>query len=471
MKTRPQMTTLRALLVFACMPAAALAQAPAGEAPPPPPPEAPAQPEAAPPAEAQPAPPAEATPATPSVEDRLTHVEGKLEGMEESSAATNATVDALKRIKVSGYIQGQYEWHDDAGAGLDASFGATKGTNRFRVRRGRLKTLYQGHMAEYMLQIDVTPDGVVIKDAEASLVLDDTVFASPTPYEVKLTIGQLKAPFGYELVQSSGDREMPERSRMLAVLYPGERDRGLRLTAKYGPLRFASAILNGNVFPAVSTFSGISTRVSDPIAGAIDQSSAKDFVGRLGADFEFIVFGASLHYGSTIATTAGKAAAGMAAAVPSSYQRFRRTRVGGDAQAYLDVPMVGGLVLRGEIIYAMDKNRDYAGVTANACRDVKSLGWYATLVQNVGDHFGVVFRMDQFDKNRGVGDSCLMDPATSMIDSVKNAKVDKVTTIGGGAIIHVSHNLKATAIYEHVGEQGALATDNDIFTLRMQAKF
>jgi len=274
-------------------------------------------------------------------------------------------------------------------------------------------------------------------------------------------------------VQSSGDREMPERARMLAVLYPGERDRGVRLTAKYGVFRLASAILNGNVFPAVSTYSGISTRVSDPIAGAIDQSSAKDFVGRLGADLGFIVFGGSLHYGSTIATTAGKAAAGMTAAVPSSYQRFRRTRVGGDAQAYLDIPMVGGLVLRGEVIYAVDKNRDYAGVTANACRDVKSLGWYATLVQNVGDHFGVVFRLDQFDKNRGVGDSCLMDPATttSMIDSVKNAKIDRVTTIGGGAIIHVSGNLKATAIYEHVGEQGALAIDNDIFTLRMQAKF
>src|SRR6185436_18727522 len=103
------------------------------------------------------------------------HVEGKLEGMEESSAATNATVDALKRIKVSGYIQGQYEWHDDAGAGLDAQFRANKGTNRFRVRRGRLKTLYQGTMSEFMLQIDATPDGVTLKDAEASLVLDDTV--------------------------------------------------------------------------------------------------------------------------------------------------------------------------------------------------------------------------------------------------------------------------------------------------------
>lgn len=465
------MNILRAFLLAACLPATALAQAPADQAPPPPPPpppEAPAQPEAPAPA-AEPA-PAEATPATPSLEDRLTHVEGKLEGMEESSAATNATVDALKKIKVSGYVQGQYEWHDDAGAGLDASNAATRGTNRFRVRRGRLKTLYQGTLSEFMLQIDATPDGVSLKDAEASLVIDDTVFPSPVPYEVKLTMGQLKAPFGYELVQSSGDREMPERSRMLSVLFPGERDRGLRLTAKYGVFRLASAVINGNVFPAVSTYQDIRTSVRDPIAGSTDQSSAKDFVGRLGADLEFVVFGASFHYGSTIASSPSRPAMGMTAATPASYLRFRRLRVGGDAQAYVDVPMVGGLVLRGEVIYAMDTNRDYAGVTKDSCRDVKSLGWYATLVQNVGNHFGVVFRIDQFDKNK-VSDSCMADPKFASLDWVKNAKVDKVTTIGGGVIVHISGNLKATAIYDHVGEQGALAVDNDIFTLRMQAKF
>src|SRR5688572_27533630 len=99
MKTRPPMNALRALLFLACLPTAALAQAPADQAPPPPPPpEASAQPEAPVPA-AEPAP---AVPGAPSVEDRLTNVEGKLEGMEESSAATSATVDALKKIKVSG---------------------------------------------------------------------------------------------------------------------------------------------------------------------------------------------------------------------------------------------------------------------------------------------------------------------------------------------------------------------------------
>jgi hypothetical protein len=456
------MKSLRALALVACLPAAAaLAQQPDQVPPPPPPPppaaEVPAAPETPPAPEAA---PAEAAPAAPAADERLTAVEGKLEGMEEANAATNATVDALRKIKVSGYIQGRYEWHDDAAAGLDAS-NAARGTSRFLVRRGRLKTTYTGTMSEYLLQIDATPDGVVLKDAEASLVLDESVFPSPTPWELKLSLGQFKAPFGFEVLQSSGDREMPERTLMIRTFFPGERDRGARLSLRYSALRLQAGIINGNVFPAISTFSVNSASVKDPIAGSIDQSSYKDVLGRLGADLGFIVFGGSAYWGHTIAT---KAASGM---TPASYTRFSRLRVGGDAQAYVDVPAVGGLVLRGEIIYGVEKNLSYAGLAADPCKDIKSLGWYATLVQNIGGNLGVVVRVDQFDRNRGVKDTCA--------DSIKaSANADRATTIGGGLLGYVSGNLKVSAIYEHLMEQGVAGTykkDNDIFTLQLQAKF
>jgi hypothetical protein len=386
--------------------------------------------------------------------------------MEESSAATNATVDALRKIKVSGYIQGRYEWHDDSGAGLAApgtAGSAARGTSRFLVRRGRLKTTYTGTMSEYMLQIDATPDGVVLKDAEASLVLDDTVFPSPTPWELKLTMGQFKAPFGFEILQSSGDREMPERTLMIRTLFPGERDRGARLNFRYGAFRLQTAVINGNVFPAVSTFDVNSGTVKDPIAGSIDQSSYKDVLGRVGADLGFIVFGGSGYWGHTIATKVATAT------TPVVYTRYSRLRLDGDVQAYVDVPSLGGLVLRGEVVYSKEKNLDYAGVAADPCKDIKSLGWYATVVQNIGDHFGIVFRVDQFDRNMGVKDTCS--------DAVKaDAKIDKATTFGGGLLGYISGNLKASAIYEHIAEQGAPAPgkykkDNDVFTLQLQAKF
>jgi hypothetical protein len=461
------MRPLRVLALVACWPAAAFAQ----EAPPPPPPPAEAQPAPETPPPAPEAASAAAT-GTPTVEDRLTNIEGKLEGMEEPTAATNATVDALKKIKVSGYIQGRYEWHDDAGAGLDPSGRANRGTSRFLVRRGRLKTTYVGHMAEYMLQIDATPDGVVLKDAEASLVLDDTVFPSPTPWELKLTMGQFKAPFGFEVLQSSGDREMPERSFMIRTFFPGERDRGARLNFKYGAFKLQSALINGNVFPAIASFTTDTTSSSDPYASvSYDSSSYKDLLGRVGADFEFIVFGVSGYWGHTIWS---KAASGT---TPASYTRYSRARVGADVQGYIDVPALGGLVLRGEVIYGVEKNLEYAGVAKDPCKDIKSLGWYATLVQNIGDHVGVVFRVDQFNRNMDLSDTCSA-PTASMgaMANTADAKIDKLTTFGGGLMYYVSGNLKASAIYEHLGEQGAVAPgkykkDNDIFTLQLQAKF
>jgi hypothetical protein len=250
---------------------------------------------------------------------------------------------------------------------------------------------------------------------------------------------------------------MPERSTMIRVLFPGERDRGVRLQARYGMFRLNAAVINGNAFPNLTP--------GDVSYGAVDHSSAKDIVGRLGADLEFLVVGVSGHYGHSIHTTAARAATGTTPAMPVSYLRFERARVGADLQAYYDIEGLGGLTLRGEFIYASDTNKDYAGRTADKCRDIKSLGWYATLVQNIGTHFGVVFRIDQFDPKNSIAASCM----DAMVRS--DASIDKITSVGGGLLAYISGNLKATAAYEHIGEQGTKARDNDVFTLQLQAKF
>ena len=80
----------------------------------------------------------------------------------------------------------------------------------------------------------------MLKDAEATFV--DTW----TPFGFRLTMGQFKVPFGYEVLQSSADREMPERARVIRALFPGERDRGARLTARWEWFRFMGALVNGN---------------------------------------------------------------------------------------------------------------------------------------------------------------------------------------------------------------------------------
>lgn len=454
------------------VPTAAVAQTP-----PPAAPAAPAVPQEVPP---PPAPGAETVPAeapaaaapidlaapAPTLDERVSELQGKVEGIDESLAEAKSSVSKLSKIKVSGYIQGRFEWHDDAVNGVSASNGRPA-TTQFLVRRGRLKTVYEGTNAEYVLQIDATGSGVSLKDAEATFV--DTW----TPLGLRLTAGQFKWPFGYEVLQSSGDREMPERSLMIRTLFPGERDRGLRLTGKSDWFRFALALVNG-------------TGTSNSIYPANDQNAFKDVVGRIGGDFGFLVAGVSGYVGrwlgTRLTTTApvtgtDKNMDGMitpdeltatvsSTTTAATYQRFRRTRIGADVQAYFDVPSLGGLAVKGEFIYALDKNLSYGATAANQCLDVHSMGWILTAVQNIGDYAGLVVRYDSYDPNF----SKALDASCFTGNNVNLGKGDRVDTIGGGLLLYASGNMKGTFIYEHVSEQSN-SKDNDVFTAQLQARF
>lgn len=461
-------------VVFTLMlvsPAAALAQTP-----PPAPPAAPAAPAPATPAQELPPPPAGTAPpvvldAPPPVEgaappapleDRVADLQGKVEGLDESLAATRSTADKLNKIKVSGYIQGRFEHRADSVNGV-SSTGARTTTTQFLVRRGRLKVAYDGTNAEYMLQIDAVASGVTLKDAEATFV--DTW----TPFGLRLTVGQFKWPFGYEVLQSSGDREMPERAAVIRGLFPGERDRGLRLTGRYEWFRFAAALVNG-------------TGTSDSTYPANDQNAFKDLVVRVGADAGVVVGGLSGYFGRTLATrlsttspisgtdrnmdgaiTPDELTIGSATTT-ASYTRFRRMRLGADVQGYFDIPVVGPLALKGEFVYAHDKNLSFNTTAANSCLDIYALGWIITAVKNIGDYAGVVLRYDSYDKNfsKALDSSCTAQ--------VTAGEGDRVDTLGGGFFVYGSGNIKATVTYEHIMEQSN-SKKNDIFTAQLQARF
>jgi hypothetical protein len=380
--------------------------------------------------------------------DRVGTLEGRAEGAEESLAATRSVVDRLNKIKLSGYVQGRYEWHDDSLAGVSNTGVANGvyGTNRFLVRRARLKALYDGTNAEYMLQIDATGDGVALRDAEATFV--DTW----TPFGIRLTVGQFKWPFGYEVLQSSSDREMPERSSVIRALFPGERDRGLRLQARYEWLRFAAALVNGNGTQENPLY------VTRATYGTRDPNTWKDIVWRIGGDFEWLVAGFSGYWGRTLKTT-------FDTGMPPAYQRLWLLRLGLDAQFYVEIPSVGGLAVKGELVYAKDSDAGYGGVPADSCNDITRLGWIVTVVQNIGDYAGAVLRIDSYDPNfsKAVGDSCPEARRTAGLG-------DRRTTVGGGLLVHASGNLKGTFVYEHLAEQ-SMEKGNDIFTAQLQARF
>jgi hypothetical protein len=431
-----------------------------------------------PPAEVPPPPADVPPPASATLDERMADVEAKIEGLNETLTVTNSTLSPIAKLKFSGYIQGRYEWREDSYSGVD-SMNRPTNFDRFLVRRARLKATYVGENAEYMLQIDSTGDGTVLRDAEATFV--DTW----TPLGIRATAGQFKIPFGYEVLQSSGDREMPERARVIRALFPNERDRGVRVQARYDWLRFSGAAVNG-------------TFIGDAVYGTTDQNRYADLVGRLGGDFDFLVVGVSGQFGQKLVTPAVTPARvsgtdtnmdgvitgdEITAVTPTSVpvtRRFDIWRFGMDAQAYFDIPGVGGMALKGELVMGGEKNLDFRGMNADACRDVKQFGWILTAIQNFGDSFGMVARLDQWNPNRDVaaGTSSTCTTAAGL------AANDKITTLGGGLLYYISGNLKLSGVYEHVwrsdtlGRTGAPASaapstwiPADLLTFQLQAKF
>lgn len=352
--------------------------------------------------------------------EEIGEIRGRIESMNEGMLEMKTIVEQLAKVKLSGYIQGRFEWHDDSANGLNAA-GKPATTTQFLVRRGRLKASYAGAFAEFLLQVDATGKGVALKDAEAT-------FIEPwTGLDLRLTAGQFKWPFGYEVLQSSGIREMPERTRVIRTLFPGERDRGLRLQASVSFLRLSAALVNGN-------------GTEDTIYGANDQNRFKDIVGRIGADFDGLVFGVSGYWGEGLSTKVGDPKA--TPPVPSTFTKFDKTRIGIDVEAYVDVPSLGGLALKGEIIRAEELGAD-------------PLGFWVLAAQNVGDALGAFVRFDRYDPDIHEGD-------------------DAITTLGGGLHYFFSGNVKATAVYEHPISQvvsGGSDPTDDVFTFQIQGMF
>lgn len=383
------------------------------------------------PAQAESAPAAEA-PAAPTTDERVTTTEGKVAALEEQNIEAKNDLSALKKLKLSGYVQARYT----AQQSLDET--GTGGFNRFSVRRGRIKATYTGDLAQVVLQIDAVPTGVALRDAEA------TLFIPGTRQNMSLTIGQMKWPFGFEGPLSSSDREFPERTAVVRAFLPGERDRGVRFSGKFlGLLRVSAGVFDGN---GTSNTGFIGT----------DNDKEKDLIGRVGFDKKWISGGVSGWYGNTLGrrTTGPNPDAGRKA--------YSRNRMGADLQLYLDLLPVGGTALKGEYIAGSTYQRGGAeqfGVAAH--------GWWAMVVQNIGLSNQVALRYDAFDPQNG---------AEASENNGALGTNNPVSTLGIAAIHHLGESLKLTASYElpvTATAGGGTAEDpkDNLFTVQFQARF
>jgi Phosphate-selective porin O and P len=327
---------------------------------------------------------------------------------DESLVEMKNVLDALSKLKISGYLQAQYVQDERSTDALGRNL------DQFSVRRARVKFTYQATpTARFVLQPDVTTSGVTLKDGYVEIT-------EPwTTWKHTLTAGQFNWPFGYEIMYSSSMREVPERSRIVRTLFPGERDRGLMLSGLGFGERFSYrvAVVNGT-----------------GTAQSSDVNQKKDFVGRVGYSFGALDVGASAYHGSDLVATTRNA----------NGEEFAKERYGVELQWATPVP---GLGVRGEYITGRQAP---PGTTARTeSHDVD--GWYFYAVQNIGTRHQFVMRLDEYDPDTEVDGN-------------------SVRTINPAYVFHWDAHSKVMASYEFIDTQRNDPDDN-VFTLRYQYSF
>jgi hypothetical protein len=331
-------------------------------------------------------------------------VAGKVESMSEAFVEMKNILDALNKLKISGYIQAQYV-DDESSEDVLTSPTATRNRDQFSIRRARIKFVYSATpWARFTFQPEVTSSGTSLKDAFVELT------EQKTPWKNTLTAGQFNWPFGFEIAYSSSNRELPERSRVIRTLFPGERDRGVQLSGSSpnSMFNYKLAVVNGT-----------------GTAQSFDFNSDKDILGRLGLNLGAIDLGVSGYEGTDLVANS-TAPAGV---------EFDKTRQGVDFQWVTPLP---GLLARGEYIQGEERGADVDG-------------WYAYLVQNIGTRHQVAVRVDEYDPN--------------------TERADNATrTLGASYIFHVDPHSKIMFAYEKP-ELEVNDPDDNVATIRFQYAF
>lgn len=366
------------------------------------------------------------------------------------------------QLKISGYLQGQWQWTETEGAaafGAGGSFGKTM-DNRFSIRRGRVKFSYTNGIVQAVVQPDLTEKGIKIKDAYVAVAMPNKAIGGQ--------FGIFDRPFGYEISYSSSLRESPERSRVYLSLFPDERDCGAMLTSTLGEFSLNAGLFNGN---------GVATEID----------SHKDFIGRAAwlKKTDNAQFGAAFsYYTGRVSNTAehhatyikGKGFQTIANEVGTSQLR----QYFGVAAQYLQSWGAGTTNLRGEFLWGNQPGTEKAnnlpsgGLTSGAPLYLRQfMGGYAILVQDIGTtKHSIVLKYDYYDPNTQIkADQIGVQAGTGAADVA-------YSTFGVGYLFRWNANLRVMAYYDMVdneqctnlkGFEGRIK--QNVFTLRMQVKF
>lgn len=382
-----------------------------------------------------------AAPAAPTVD--VAALEGKVDALAEQLAETRGDVASLKKLKLSGYMQARWAWNEAASynASAAAATPTTPSQNGFFIRRGRFKAAYDAGTSGYVAQIDITPNGVVIKEGYATVKL---------PYGLAVDAGLQLFPFGYEVfARSSSDLDTLERARVTRAFLGGEYDLGLALRGKVSMVNFKVGLFNGN---------GI-----DSGQVGRDNDQLKDVIGRAWVDLGTVTAGVSGWYGKTKAYNR------------ADDKTFDRNRVAVDVQTYLDLLPIGGTALKGEWMWGHTTIGGTLGAGGNlpaatsAAPVPTGSGWYLLATQNVLAYNQLAVKYEQYMPNHTANLAAATPPATNTTVKVQQELQVALHTYVGG-------NYKLTAAWFHPmnGERAPDAPSDpkaDQFIVQAQARF
>ncbi|MCK9411953.1 MAG: OprO/OprP family phosphate-selective porin [Prolixibacteraceae bacterium] len=424
-----------------------------------------------------------------NVSEKLTEVNDKVNGLLERVANDEADLQKLTKIKVSGYIQAQYQKFESP-ALLSTS------NNYFSLRRVRVKFTYEAaDGVKFVLQPDFSPGALSLKDAY--VVLNDRWTKA-----FSFTAGKFNRP-NYEVEYSSSQREMPERSAVIRALYPGERAIGAKL--EFNPLNLPIhmqlALFNGADGITVNNSAGSNLNSNENK----DYDNFKDVMARVTynltlGNFGGLDFGAHGYFGKlkSMATTS----------YLSDYTTVKKANIGdgiakswAGAEFQLFADVLGGLSVKGEYIAGKNASIGFVppGTTLGAANfQNKFAGYYLYLIKNLGKKNQFALRYDYYDPNtdiKGKDVSISGYAATATLAKKMSGKSDLATSTVGLAYHHYfDDNIRISLAYdivqnEKVGTAGKVvdnyttaagvagtmdwsnAINQNVLTLRIQAKF
>ncbi len=431
-----------------------------------------------------------------TVNEKLSEVKDQVSGLTERLATAESDLSKLTKIKVSGYMQAQYQYFENP---------SIQPNNYFSLRRARVKFTYEmTDGIKFVLTPELVPGNLSVKDAY--VVLNDH-----WKNAFSIWMGKFNRP-NYEVEYSSSSREVAERSMVIRTLYPNERAIGAKL--EYNPLNvpfhFQLAMLNGADGITIKDAAGNNLNTNENK----DFDNYKDIMVRatynlqLG-NFGGLDFGAHGYFGSYKSNALKTLSSDYTTLTEIKYgDPVKRNWLGAEFQLYAD--LLGGMSLKGEYIAGKNATVGYLPVAALGTTAAKAglpnfrnnfSGYYVYLIKNLGKRNQFAFRYDYYDPNTDITGKEVKVKGYASSDanvaSVMSGKTDLATSTFSLALHHYfDDNLRITLNYdivqnEKVGSAGLLTEDytkadgtkvvkgfdyskvinQNLLTLRIQAKF